>query len=84
MGSQVLFVRNDGIFSVDRHFVGTQNGSGFSQNWTHVVAVGPHILFVRNDGLWAIDHIDESNGKRVETQSGSGFSQNWTHVVAVA
>ena len=45
MGSHILFVRNDGIFSVDHidqsngQFVATQNGSGFSQNWTHVVAV---------------------------------------------
>ena len=90
MESHVLFVRNDGIFAVDHidesngKRVETQAGSGFTQNWTHVVAVGPHILFVRNDGTFAVGHIDETNGHFVETQDGSGFSPNWTHVVAVA
>ena len=90
MGSHVLFVRNDGLFAIDHineangQRVETQSGSGFSPNWTHVVAVGPHILFVRNDGLFAVGHIDETNGQFIDTQSGSGFSTNWTHIVAVA
>jgi hypothetical protein len=90
MESHLLFVRNDGLFAVGHidetngQFVDTQAGSGFSTNWTHVVAVGPHILFVRNDGLFAVGHIDETNGQFVDTQAGSGFSTNWTHVVAVA
>ena len=74
----------DHIDQSNGQFVATQNGSGFSQNWTHVVAVGPHILFVRNDGIFSVDHIDQSNGQFVATQNGSGFSTNWTHVVAVA
>jgi len=45
MESNVLFVRNDGLFAVGHidetngQFVDTQSGSGFSTNWTHIVAV---------------------------------------------
>ena len=91
MGSHVLFVRNDGLFAIDHineangQRVETQSGSGFSPNWTHVVAVGPHILFVRNDpaGTYAVGHINETNGHFVETQQDKGMAPDWTHVVAV-
>jgi len=65
--------------------------TGFSLNWTHVVAVGPHILFVRSsDGLFAVGHIDESSGTFVNTESGTLVDPDdgtvfteATHVVAV-
>jgi len=87
MASDIVFVRNDGIFAIGHinaadQYVETQSGSGFSTNWTHVRAVGRNIVFVRNDGIFAIGHI--AGGQYVETQTGSGFSTNWTHVLAVA
>jgi hypothetical protein len=39
----IVFVRNDGIFAIGHfeagQYVETQTGSGFSTNWTHVLAV---------------------------------------------
>ena len=87
--SHVLFVRKDGLFEVghinetDGRYVVTENGMGFSPNWTHVVAVGPHILLVRNDGHFEVGHIDQYNSQYAQTDSGTRFSDDWTHVVAV-
>jgi hypothetical protein len=83
--TDVLFVRNDGVFAVAKIEVGqlleTQSGTNAAPNWTHVVAVGSDVLFVRNDGLFAVAKIEA--GQLVQTQDGSGAAPNWTHVVAV-
>ena len=95
LASRILFVRNDdGLFEVgtidqlNGHYVQTQSDTGFSTDWTHVVAVGPHILFVRDDGLYAVGHINLSTGKFVTTDSGKLTDTDGTvftgvtHVVA--
>ena len=88
LASHVLFVRNDGLFEVgtidqiDGQYVQTQSDTGFSADWTHVVAVGPHVLLVRKDGLFEVGHINETDGRYVVTENGMGFSPDWTHVVA--
>ena len=90
LASRILFVRHDGLFEVgtidqiDGQYVQTQSDTGFSADWTHVVAVGPRILYVASSGgLGAVGHINWI-GQHVETQSGPTYSIDWTHIVAVA
>ena len=82
--TEILFVRDDGLFAVANIAGGklnlTQSGDSAAPNWTHVVAVGTEILFVRDDGLFAVANI--AGGKLNLTQSGDNAAANWTHVVA--
>jgi hypothetical protein len=63
--TDVLFVRDDGLFAVARIDDGklamTQDGTNAAKDWTHVLAVGRDVLFVRNDGLFAIARIDTAS-----------------------
>jgi hypothetical protein len=88
VGTNILFVRNDGVFAVAHideagGLALTQDGTNAAKNWTHVVAVGTNILFIRNDGVFAVARINEA-GEVAMTQDGSNAARDWTHVLAVA
>ncbi|MBA2472730.1 MAG: hypothetical protein H0V41_11010 [Pseudonocardiales bacterium] len=86
--SDILFVRNDGLFAVAHidsagELVETDVGHDATLDWTHIVPVGKDILFVRNDGLFAVAHINTA-GELVETHAGDDATPDWTHVMPVA